>query len=146
MTLKPAAPNNKTPKVAPGRLSPAASGGLCAGRSLIMLLVSPFRGGALTEGVTVMREAVRYVLSYEAKPGSRASAQEHFPEHKAWFEGFIRRRLLLAVGVFDDAAGGAMGIFTTREAAEEFVAGDPFIKNGVVDSWQIRGWRSATPQ
>jgi hypothetical protein len=26
----------------------------------------------------------------------------------------------------------AMGIFTTREAAEEFVGGDPFILHGVV--------------
>jgi hypothetical protein len=48
--------------------------------------------------------------------------------------------------VFADATGGALGIFTTREAAEEFVAGDPFIKCGVVDSWRVREWRSVTPQ
>lgn len=89
-----------------------------------------------------MREAVRYVLAYEAKPGSGAAAQEHFPEHRAWFEDFMRRGVLLSVGVFADATAGAMGIFTTREAAEEFVAGDPFIKHGVVDAWQVREWRS----
>jgi uncharacterized protein YciI len=31
-------------------------------------------------------------------------------------------------------------VFTTREAAEEFVAGDPFVGNGVVAEWSIRSW------
>ncbi len=30
---------------------------------------------------------------------------------------------------------GSMAIFTTREAAQEFVAGDPFVLNGVVREW-----------
>jgi uncharacterized protein len=33
-----------------------------------------------------------------------------------------------------------MAIFTSREAAEEFVAGDPFVLNRVVRDWQIREW------
>jgi hypothetical protein len=33
-----------------------------------------------------------------------------------------------------------MGIFTTREAAEEFIRGDPFVLNGVVRAWTVRGW------
>ena len=33
-----------------------------------------------------------------------------------------------------------MAIFTTREAAEEFVEGDPFVLNGVVSNWPIREW------
>jgi len=33
-----------------------------------------------------------------------------------------------------------MAIFRTREAAEEFVAGDPFVLNGVVRSHVIREW------
>jgi len=35
---------------------------------------------------------------------------------------------------------GSMAVFTTREAAEEFVRGDPFVLNGVVSNWDIRGW------
>jgi uncharacterized protein len=38
-----------------------------------------------------------------------------------------------------------MAIFTTREAAEEFVAGDPFVRTGVVSGHHIREWREATP-
>jgi uncharacterized protein len=31
-----------------------------------------------------------------------------------------------------------MAVFTTREAAEEFVRDDPFVRNSVVRRWQIR--------
>jgi uncharacterized protein YciI len=45
------------------------------------------------------------------------------------------------VGTFDEPMNGdAMGIFTSREAAEEFIAGDPFVRNGVVASWTVRPW------
>jgi len=33
-----------------------------------------------------------------------------------------------------------MAIFATREAAEEFVAGDPFVLNGVIRRWELRDW------
>jgi len=36
-----------------------------------------------------------------------------------------------------------MAVFTTREAAEEFAAADPFVLNGVVTGYQIKGWNEA---
>jgi uncharacterized protein len=33
-----------------------------------------------------------------------------------------------------------MGIFTTREAAEEFARDDPFVLGGVVSAWEVREW------
>jgi uncharacterized protein YciI len=41
----------------------------------------------------------------------------------------------------DPPTGDALAVFTTREAAEEFVADDPFVTGGVVASWRIRPWR-----
>jgi hypothetical protein len=35
---------------------------------------------------------------------------------------------------------GSMSIFTSREAAEAFATGGPFVLNGVVRSWEIREW------
>jgi uncharacterized protein YciI len=35
---------------------------------------------------------------------------------------------------------GSMGIFRSRDGAEQFVAGDPFVLNGVVRGYEIRGW------
>jgi uncharacterized protein YciI len=36
-----------------------------------------------------------------------------------------------------------MAIFTTREAAEEFIRGDPFVINGLVSSWRLVEWNAA---
>jgi uncharacterized protein YciI len=48
------------------------------------------------------------------------------------------------IGPFANAQEeGSMGIFTTREAAEEFVRGDPFVLNGIVRNWYIRDWHEA---
>src|SRR3712207_7940284 len=45
---------------------------------------------------------------------------------------FHARGTLLMVGTFGDPrTEGSMAIFTTRESAEEFVADDPFVRNGV---------------
>jgi uncharacterized protein YciI len=45
---------------------------------------------------------------------------------------------------FTDRAG-SIAVFTTREAAKEFVAGDPFASHGVISAWQVREWRAVTP-
>jgi uncharacterized protein YciI len=48
------------------------------------------------------------------------------------------------VGPFaDEPAGGAMGVFTSRGAAEEFVRLDPFVSGGIVARWTIREWNEA---
>jgi uncharacterized protein YciI len=45
------------------------------------------------------------------------------------------------IGPFNDPPlGEAMGVFATREAAEEFVRLDPFVANGIVATWTIREW------
>jgi uncharacterized protein YciI len=33
-----------------------------------------------------------------------------------------------------------MAVFSTREAAEEFANGDPFVVNGLVSNWYVREW------
>ncbi len=89
-----------------------------------------------------MGEALRYVLFYESGDLSRAA--EHFPPHKARYTDFMQRGLLLSLGPFSDRSG-SMAVFTTREAAEEFASGDPFVLHGVVSDWKIREWREVTP-
>jgi uncharacterized protein YciI len=83
---------------------------------------------------------VKYVVMYEGGPDTRERAPLHFADHRAHYLGFHERGLLLMVGPLVDGDGGAIGIFATREAAEEFVAGDPFVQNGVVAGWTIREW------
>jgi hypothetical protein len=89
-----------------------------------------------------MANNVRHVLFYDS--GDLSLAAEHFPAHRARYQGFFQRGVLIALGPFADRAG-SMAVFTTREAAEEFASADPFVLNGVVSNWQIREWNAATP-
>jgi uncharacterized protein len=84
---------------------------------------------------------MRYVLTYRAVEGFLPLARQHGAAHVARLHEFHDRGVLLLVGTFDEPMNGdAMGVFTTREAAEEFVAGDPFVVHGVVASWAVRPW------
>ena len=81
---------------------------------------------------------MKYVLFYE--PGDvNAKAPLHADAHGAWFERFHQSGTLLMIGPFANAQEeGAMGIFTSRDAAEKFANGDPFVLNGVVSNWFVR--------
>jgi uncharacterized protein YciI len=84
---------------------------------------------------------MKYVLFYESADDVRVKAPPHFPAHKAWYEEFHARGDLLLLGPFaDPQRDGSMAVFTTREAAEEFASGDPFVLNGVIRSWSVRDW------
>ena len=84
---------------------------------------------------------MKYVLLYESADDVASKAPPHFPAHQERLNEFHARGDLEMVGTFEDPqAHGSMSIFRTREAAEEFAAGDPFVKNGVVKSYEIRGW------
>ena len=73
-----------------------------------------------------------------------AKAPAHLAARRLRWAEFGRRGELLMIGPFANAQEeGSMGIFTTREAAEEFVRGDPFVLNGVVRNWFIRDWIEA---
>jgi uncharacterized protein YciI len=87
---------------------------------------------------------MKYVLRYTAVDGFLPLAQENFPAHSARAQEFAARGVLLMIGVLDEPLNGdAMAVFTTRDAAEEFVAGDPFVLNGVVAEWTVRPWNEA---
>jgi uncharacterized protein YciI len=84
---------------------------------------------------------MKHVMTYRAVDDFLPLAHQHGPAHVERLHEFHGRGVLLMVGTFDEPMNGdAMGIFTSREAAEEFIAGDPFVLNGVVASWTIRPW------
>jgi len=84
---------------------------------------------------------VKYVLLYESADDVLSRAPAHFPAHKARLDEFHARGDILMVGTFGDPQEqGSMAIFPTREAAEAFVAGDPFVLEGVVRRHEIREW------
>ncbi len=83
----------------------------------------------------------RYVLFYDSADDVAARAPAHFPAHKQRLDQFHADGTLLLVGTFGrPQEEGSMAVFTSRAAAEEFVAGDPFVRNGVVRGWRILEW------
>jgi uncharacterized protein YciI len=84
---------------------------------------------------------MKHVLSYTAVEGFLPLARANRDAHVERLKEFHDRGVLLMAGPMQEPMDGdALAIFTTREGAEEFAAGDPFILNGVVASWTIRPW------
>ena len=87
---------------------------------------------------------MKAVVLYESADGMAENAPLHVAAHVARWREFADRGELLMIGPFANAQeDGAMAIFTTREAAEEFVRGDPFVLHGVIRDWIIREWNEA---
>ena len=83
---------------------------------------------------------MKYLLFYNPADDVLAKAPPHFPAHSSRLDEFHQRGELLMVGTFADPQEGSMSIFKTREGAEEFAQEDPFVLNGVIESWTIREW------
>ena len=87
---------------------------------------------------------MKYVVFYESADDLAARAPAHFAAHAARYQEFVERGELLMIGPFGNPQEeGSMAVFTTRAAAEDFVAGDPFVLQGVVKAWHIREWNEA---
>jgi uncharacterized protein len=83
---------------------------------------------------------LKYLLHYQSSPDVLEKAPVHGAAHRAYWQEFLSNGTLLMIGPFANPKEGAMGIFTTREAAENFATSDPFVLNGVVERWHVREW------
>lgn len=86
---------------------------------------------------------MKIVSFYDLAPGALGKLKEHYPAHRARLEDFHARGLLIAAGPLGNPPESAMGIFASREAAEEFIKGDPFVVNGLVSKWRLLDWNAA---
>ena len=68
---------------------------------------------------------MKAVIIGEPSGASREAIMAVYPRHKAVVDAFKARGEVIGIGPFSDM--GNMGIFRTREAAEEFAKQDPFI-------------------
>ena len=81
---------------------------------------------------------MKAVIIGEPSGASREAIMAVYPRHKAVVDAFKARGEVIGIGPFADL--GNMGIFRTREAAEEFAKQDPFILEGLIQSFVIRDW------
>jgi uncharacterized protein YciI len=95
----------------------------------------------------IPKQAMYYVVFFETLYDSFEDALAKAPDviaaHRARSKEWHAQGTLLMGGAFlNDAKGplGTMVVCATREAAEEYVRGDPFVLNGMVSRWYIREW------
>ena len=86
---------------------------------------------------------MKIVTFYEMAPDAPSRVMELFPAHRARLDEFHARGVLLAAGPLGNPPESAMAIFTSHEAAEEFIQGDPFVIEGIVSSWRCVDWNAA---
>ncbi|WP_454698521.1 YciI family protein [Arthrobacter humicola] len=88
---------------------------------------------------------MEFVVMYSVREGTdRSRLMETFPRHKAFYEAFrAAGGGLIALGPFQttDPAAGSMGIFSSREDAERFIAEDPFVTEGLAEP-RILDWNA----
>ncbi|GAP57076.1 YciI family protein [Arthrobacter sp. 92] len=86
-----------------------------------------------------------FVVLYSLREGvDRSRVLQTYPRHKEYYEAFrAAGGGLVALGPFQtpDPGAGSMGIFTSREDAERFIAGDPFTTEGLADP-RILEWNA----
>jgi uncharacterized protein len=83
---------------------------------------------------------MKTVMFYEMASDGLSKAMTHIGAHRARLDAFHERGVLLMAGPFANPTEGALGIFVSKEAAEEFVQDDPFVVNGVVGKWRLVEW------
>jgi len=81
---------------------------------------------------------MKAVVIGEPSGASMEAIMGVFPRHKKVVDKFVARGVVIGIGPFSDR--GNMAIFKTRAAAEEFAKEDPFILEGLVESFTIRDW------
>lgn len=64
-----------------------------------------------------------------------------YPRHKTIVDKYIASGDVIGIGPFEDF--GSMAIFRSKQAAEQFVAEDPFVLEGIVKSVVIKDWQDS---
>ena len=83
---------------------------------------------------------MKVLMFYDLTAQGLAKAAPHYPAHIARLQEFHARGVLLMAGPYGSPPTGALGVFTSREAAEEFVRGDPFFVHGIIGQYRLEDW------
>ncbi len=88
-----------------------------------------------------------YLLIYHVIDDYVARRAPFREEHLRLVREAHARGELVIAGALTDPADQAILVFHSpdKSAAENFVAQDPYVKNGLVPRWEIRHWNVVVP-
>ena len=83
-----------------------------------------------------------FVLLYEVVDDFINRRAPFRPEHLKMVEEAHRRGELVMAGAFSDPVDGAALVFRGSDpaVATRFAENDPYVENGLVTNWRVRGW------
>jgi uncharacterized protein len=83
-----------------------------------------------------------FVLLYEVVTDFINRRAPFRPEHLKMLEEAHRRGELVMAGAFSDPSDGAALVFRAGDPgiATRFAEADPYVANGLVTNWRVRGW------
>lgn len=84
---------------------------------------------------------MKAVVIGESSGATMEAILKVYPRHKIVIDKYIAMDEIIGVGPFSDF--GNMAIFKSRTAAEQFIAEDPFLLEGVIKSYVIREWNDS---
>lgn len=89
-----------------------------------------------------MATGMHWLLTYDYVPDIAARRAPFREAHLALIRDFHDRGALLMAGAVGDPIEGALLVFTTDDhtVVEGFVAQDPYVREGLVTTWQVRPW------
>jgi uncharacterized protein YciI len=90
-----------------------------------------------------MYYVVFVVLKYRNFEEAKVRASEEIAAHIARSKDLHKSGTLLMSGAFLNNPGeplSTMAVLSSREAAEEYIKGDPFFLKGMISKWYVRDW------
>lgn len=87
---------------------------------------------------------MHYLLMYDAAPDYLQRRGDYRAAHLALAWAAAERGELLLAGALTDPVDGAVLLFTgdTPAVAENFARADPYVREGLVTRWHVRGWQT----
>ena len=83
---------------------------------------------------------MHHLLSYTLAPDYLERRSAFRSEHLALAWAAADRGTLLLGGAVGDPVESALLLFTDAEAARAFAQADPYVANGLVESWRVQPW------
>lgn len=84
-----------------------------------------------------------YILKYTLIATYLEKRQKYRKEHLKLAAGAAENGSLVLGGALEDPADEAVLVFKgdSEEVARSFAEHDPYVKNGIVEKWEVRKWK-----